>query len=181
MGQQPSDVLYQLESYTINNTNIVTGVKLFETDQDWTIAFDATLTSNPTTGDGSSWRLACSWDNVSGRWVFNLGKRTSTLMSFAYMESADNYIALSGIDVGTGRYRFVLTHAKNSDSATLRIRKDSGAVQTFSRSNTFASSASSVLFGGGSLVQRLPTGVINQAIIYNKVLSASEINAFLGV
>lgn len=183
MGQKPNDVLYRLENYSFNQEAISTEIRLFETDQDWSIAFDANITSNPTSGTASAWRLIGSWSKAIGGWSISLGKGSAadTRLGYIYMDAANNALTVNGITVGTGRYRFVITHAKNSGSATLTIRKNSETVQTLSKSSPFTSYTLPLYFGYPTDTNKLPTGVINKAVVYNRTLSASEINVFLGV
>lgn len=174
-------LLYSLENYAFDTETIDTQIALWETDQDWTIAFDANLTTNPTSGDGNSWRLVAKWVTSFNGWAINLGKGNGTVTTLAFAYMGSTYVTVSNIAVGTGRYRFVITHAKDSGSATLKIRKDSGTAQTFSQSGAFQSNTGPVRFGANATNYALPKGTINKAYIYDAVLTAEQINTFLGL
>lgn len=174
-------LLYSLENYAFDTESVGTGVKIFETDQDWSIALDINLTTNPTSGNGAAWRLVGMWVSDLNGWAVNLGKGngTASVMSYSYMGS--DYIDVTGVSAGTGRYRLVITHAKNSGSASLKIRKDTGSAYTFSKSNTFYANNMQVRFGANGTNYALPKGTINKAYIYDTVLTTEQINTFLGL
>lgn len=174
-------LLYSLENREFDTESINTGVKIFETDQDWTIALDIELTTNPTSGNGASWRLIGSWGSDINAWAASVGKASDTATTMMFQYIATSSTSVTGIAVGTGRYRLVVTHTKNSNEANLKIRKDSGTALSFSREGTFQASSATVRFGANNSNYALPKGTINKAYVYDTVLSSSQINEFLGL
>lgn len=171
-------VLYSLENRSFDTEQIDTGIKLLETDHDWTIAFDANITTNPTSGNGSAYRMVVTINHDGSGYALTAGKGTSSASNFAFGFMGP-YITLGS--PSTGRQRFVLTHAKNSGVVNVKYRKDTGNAVTDSVSGTFTATSYNLKFGHGTTTNALPKGTINKAIVYDNVITDAEINAFLGL
>lgn len=173
-------VLYSLEDRAFDTERINTNVLLIDEDKDWSIAMDATLTTSPTSGDGSAYRFIGIANAAASGYAISFGKSNSGSTGYilSYMGNYDHGAISS---VGTGRYRFVLTHAKNSGKADMAFRKDTGSAITYSQSGTFAAAEKYLYLGANTTTYALPKGTINKAYVYDIVLSSAEINAFLGL
>lgn len=159
---------------------ISTLVPLCNEDRDWTIAFDVTLDTNPTSGDASTYRLLRLIDSSGTHYAIAFYKKAgnSTDYSLQYMATEKT---ITGATVGTGRIRFVITHAKDSGSTSIAFRKDSGETVTGSISETFAAASANVVLGQTSGANQLPKGTFNFAAIYYSVFSQASIDDFIGV
>lgn len=173
-------LLYSLEDRAFDTERINTNVLLIDEDKDWSIAMDATLTTSPTSGNGSAYRFIGIANADASGYAISFGKSNSGSTGYilSYMGNYDHGAIGS---VGTGRYRFVLTHAKNSGKADMAFRKDTGSAITYSQSGTFAAAEKYLYLGANTTTYALPKGTINKAYVYDNVLSSAEIDAFLGL
>lgn len=170
-------VLYSLENRSFSNESIDTGVVLLDEDRDFSIAFDASITSNPTSGNSSQMRLAIMINQAGDNFAFSFGKGSATASTYTATWYG-NYKTMSA--TSTGRIRFVLTHTKNSGMLVAKSRKDTAVAVSDTISGTFVATNRSFKFGGSG-AQLLPTGTINKAIVYDYAMTDAEVNTFLGL
>lgn len=174
-------LLYSMENTSFNAQSFNTNVALLETDHDWSVAVDVTLTTSPTSGNASVYRLMQVAKSDMSAFLLSFGKPNANSEGFvlSYMGNYDT----GGITsvAGTGRHRFVATHTKSSGNVDLKYRKDTSSAVSVSQNGTFVSSSKTLCIGYGSTNYALPTGTINKAYVYDNVMSSSEIDAFLGL
>ena len=173
-----TSILWSTENQAFNGGNLDTGIKLCESDIDFSVAYDVTLDTNPTSGNGSKMRLLRIINEAGDTYSLSVHKATGTSSEFAFRWMG----TVHGIGTpGTGRHRFVISHSAGSGSATMKYRKGTGTAETQTLSDTFTASSKNLVFGQSSGDNQLPKGTWNKVVIYNRVLSATEINAFLGL
>lgn len=170
-------VLYSIENFAFNTQAINTEVPLLETDHDWTIAYDVTMTTSPTSGNGATHALVLVNDaEGSSTPAMSLQKNGSYYKSLFMGGSVAEIIAAT-----TGRYRFVFTHSQGSNKIDIKIRKDNDSALTNSINGTYVSTFRTLRFGSGTGTNALPQGTLNNVIIYTTVLSSTQIDEFLGL
>ena len=172
--------LYSTENKSFSNEAISTGLALFEEEKDFSIALDISISSLPSSGTGSQPRLIALANSAGDNFSLAVTVKSGTNTYFNYMGQGG---AVSSSSITTGRSRFVVTHAKNSGSASLNMRLAGGSKLTDTVSATFVATTASrkLTFGFGTGNNALPTGTINKAVVYDTVMSSAEINAFLGL
>lgn len=173
-------ILYSTENKSFSNEAISTGVALFEEEKDFSIALDISLNSLPSSGTGSQPRVIALVNSAGDNFSLAVTVKSGTNTYFNYMGQGG---AVSSSNITTGRSRFVVTHAKNSGSASLNMRIAGGSKLTDTVSATFVATTASkkLTFGFGTGNNALPTGIINKAVVYDTVMSSAEIDAFLGL
>lgn len=170
-------LLYSLENYAFSNERVIPGVFPFATeDADITVEVDITLATLPNSGSGSN------------PVIINLSDQAGTNFAMAFIVSGDSnnaYWMGTYTAIGTrqtGQYKIVLTHQKNSGVMWCYLLQGNGTKQSASVSHAFATTSKQFSFGQGSSGSYvLPTGTINKAYIYSRVLSDDAIDEFLGV
>jgi hypothetical protein len=172
-------ILFRKTDWTFTGGNLDTGVALCNTDVDFSVAMDVVTTTNPSSGDASQYRLIRIIDATGSSYALAVYKNhnTDTTLSFRFM-SAISY------DIGSstpGRHRFVITHTQGSNSATIKYRKDDGTAQTVTLESAFVPSTRNLVLGQSSGVNMLPAGTLNDFIIYDHIMSAHAVDAFLGL
>lgn len=172
--------MWSIKNEAFDGGFISTYIPMCNEDRDWTIAFDVTLDTNPTSGDASSYKLPRLIDNSGLCYSIAFYKKNgnSTNYSMQYMATEKT---ITGATVGTGRIRFVITHAKDSGKASIAFRKDSGEPVTDSISATFSAATPNVVIGQTNGANQLPKGTLNFAAIYYSVFSQTSTEDFLGV
>lgn len=173
------NVLYRLENRSFRYECINTGVPLMARDMDWTIAMDVSITSSPTSGAASMWRLFSLYSPDLNVFLVSLGKGNETVQDLAYRYISTYKGCLSS---APARYRVVCTHHAGTTTSDLKGRKDSGlpATQTID-GGSFVSSARPLCFGYGTGAFMLPTGTIHQAVVCCEAWTPEQINSFLGL
>lgn len=174
-AQEESDILFEISNRSVSaGDNISTGIKAFATDANITILLDFTLTERPTSGNGSAFRLIYCENTV-----FMYGARNTTAArAYYYWMSSGDYID-AGVDFANGsRFRICVTHSANSNYVYVKTKKDSGSVSSKQRSATFTPSNNTLFFGWPNNTNGMPNGTVNSAKVYNRVLTADEINDF---
>ena len=172
-------LLYSLENRAFSSETITTDLNLCETDHDFSIAGDFTLTSSPPSGNGSGYRFIALVNTAGDGYSITLGKGTGSATTYAMGFMGTTTASISS--VGTGRHRFVYTHKSGSGKANLKIRKDTGTASSYSASGTFAASTRALSLGQGSTTNVLPTGTINKVYVYDVVMTSDQIDDFLGL
>ena len=177
--------LWETEDQAFDGGNVVTNVTLCDEDRDWTIAYDVSLETNPSTSgsNASTYRLFRIQNNAGTRYTLAFYKQAynSTKFTFGYMQDGSAERAVSIGTVGTGRYRIVATHSKNSGIASVSVRKDNGTVESVSVTAAFEASSAGLAFGQSSGVNQLPKGTLNNVSVWDIVWDNDRINDFLGV
>mgnify|MGYP006967164158 CR=1 FL=1 len=178
--EETSDVLYELHNKSCTSYETInTGVKLFSRDQDWSIAYDFTWTLSDVSTQTEFLRI--NQENSSA--LLMVIKRGGSGGGNALLVQYNSGEYRADLKVrATSRFRFVLSHAKNSNTINCVVRKGTETPITGSISKPFLVSTKTASLGYGTSTTGLPTGLtINHVVIYNRVLSSDEINTFLGV
>ena len=170
--------LYKLENYAFNNEYIDTGLTILSEDKDFTIAMDINISTNPTSGIGSQVRYMAvvNHDGSGFALTFGKGQATSGNYSGGFMGPYEMFSA-----TGAGRLRVVYKHTKNSGNAFIKSRKDTETAVSHTINGTFTATEYHLAIGRPTDAQKLPTGTINKAYVYDYAMSDSEINSFLGL
>ena len=176
MASKKSEILYEISDRAVNDEVIETGVTLFRTDIDWTIACDINMTA------GTS--LPVHYIHSPNVYVKRGGSGGGYITIFEWRSGGayKEFRTTGNTNRNPIRIRFVLTHQKGSNSYNATYRSQNNAIKTGSPAQIAFSSSDEVLtLGYGNGTSRLPTGTINHAIILNRIMSLSEINDFMGV
>lgn len=170
--------IWHTKNEAFNGGYISTLTPICETDADFTFALDVTLTTNPSSGDASTYRLIRVLTDGSEGYTIALYKKTtnSTQYTAVWMDGA----AMIG-SIGTGRLRLVVTHTRNSGKAVFYAKKDDGSVASVEISGSFTASSKSLIFGYSSGANQLPKGTITYSAIYDTVFGQANIDDFMGV
>ena len=170
----PSDLLYSLYNQAVSAGDYFsTGVQAFAADVSVTILLDFTLTSRPTSGNAANYRL------IYNGTPFQWGTRNTTATDlYYYWFNTAGYINAGVTTTDGARYRICVTHSANSGTVYVKTKKNTGTLQSKSKSATFSASATTLSFGNPNSTNGLPNGTINSAKVYNRVLTSDEINAF---
>lgn len=171
--------LYEIKNTAFNGDVFDTGVILCDEDKDWTIAYDVTLDTNPTSGDGSAFRLLRVIDAQQTSYAVAIYKNATNPSAFSikYM----NYETQQIGSLTLGRHRFVLTHAKDSGQLNVAARDGNGAKLNTTISSEFVPTTRNLVLGQTTGVNKLPKGTLNHVIIEDYVWSNNKINEFLEV
>lgn len=184
----PSDVLYNIENVTMERGGGVnTGVKLFDTNKDFSIVMDVTTLETPVTISGA----ACSqprffhllfadgsqWPGIN--WYKSSASSLQSAFKYGYKQ-----IQNTGAIGKNIRNRCVCTHTGGTLITTAKLRRATDNVITATCTNTSdMPSSSAMLWIGGSSNPNLTWSNLRMQIhrftVYNRVLTADEINAFL--
>ena len=179
MGEKKeSDILYQISNYVFDNEYIDTGVALLKENVDWSIVYDVTITSNPTSGTGATMSFLCI--RQSNTYQLRIGKYagSSGVILYIYMGNT-NYQSTN--NMGTGRFRFALIRPQGQ-GLTIYIKKNDEAVTTKTINNNFVSKTETLTLGASwEAPQYLTKGTLNEVKVYSRILTTDEINEFLGV
>lgn len=168
--------LYSLENRAFSNEQINTEVVLLENDRDFSIAMDINVTTTPSSGTGSNTRFLVLVNEEASGNTIAFGKSTGSYCFAGWQGASDTACAM-----GTGRIRFVYTHVAGSGKALVKSRKDTGTAVSNTLTSTFVATPRTVRFGGSTDIQKLATGTINKAYIYDYAMTENEINLFLGL
>ena len=169
-------------TFTGNESQYIdTGINLFAADMDWSIACDLTQT---TAIGKNGWRILTSLKTTSPYNGFYYGSTSASnpVARIKWMATNKDNPTGFGKDF-VGRHRIVFTHAKDSGLLSYTYRNDTGISQSGSISETFSSLETENLHiaGVGDNTSFNYIGTVNAIEVYTKVLSAAEINTFLGV
>ena len=180
-ARRDTSLLYHLENHaTSAGDSINTGIfNTMAAGINLTVLFDMDMTMTQS-GDGSAcWIIRVYNSNLDAN-ALAIRKATSTAIKWWVLwQSSTSDYDMAGTSTTSGRYRFCVTHEANSNTVTIMIKKDSGAILTFTITRQFYSAPNVMVFGHATQPQRgLPAGTINLAEIYNRILSSAEINAF---
>ena len=170
--------LYKLENYAFNNEYIDTELAIFSEDKDFTIAMDITISTNPKSGTGSQMRFAAVINADGSGYALSFGKGNATAENYAVVFMGP-YASMSA--TGAGRLRFVYRHIKNSGNAYAISRKDTAAAVSHTINGTFTATNRNLTFGRSADTNKLPTGTISKAYVYDYAMTDAEINSFLGL
>lgn len=171
--------LYEIKNTAFDGDVFDTGVKLCDEDKDWTIAYDVTLDTNPTSGDGSTFRLLRIINAAGTTYAVAVYKINATASTFSikYMNPAAQQIG----SLTLGRHRFVLTHAKDSGQLNVVARDGDSTKLNTTISSAFVSSTNNLVLGQTTGANKLPKGTLNHVVVEDYVWSNDKINEFLEV
>ena len=173
-----SDVLWERHNITVTAGDYFdTGIKLLENDISWTVAFDM-LIANFTTATAPN--LAYCGGTAQFR-VFRGGAGGQYKMLFKYKNNEFRPSA-NNLNKTNTRYRFVVTHTSGANGIEAYCRRGTDSMESGTVTASFSQYTGNLFFGtSGAPTDTLPNGTINHAVVYNRVLSTEEINAFMGV
>jgi hypothetical protein len=185
MGAQKSRPLYELKNQTVTRGQQYSSlVAPFAKDKACTILFDFTNTENPTSTPADRWKPIMCYDAGASLYALMIGKASSTSSNFIawfFIPSSGDAVAVYPSSPTAGRHRIAITHNANSNSATLKYKEDNGSVVTVNLSSTYQDSNAILNFGGAANGgHSLPAGTINLAQVWDRILTADEINTFMG-
>lgn len=166
-------LLYSLYNYVFNMEYISTGVEALSSDISVTILLDINITSNPTSGNGSTTKL------IRCGTGFNLGKK-SGYDTYYQIQTMTTW---SGSNVGItttsseGRKRFAITHEAGSNDFYIKAKMGTDQPTQTIKTATFVP-RTNILFFGAATADLLTTGTINKAEVYDRILSQEELDAF---
>ena len=171
-------VLWQTKNQSVSGGNVTTNDTLLcDTDKDWSIAYDVDILTNPGSGDASKFALARVISENGTTFALRVYKYTNGTYAFQYMGTYQNNLG----SVEIGRLRFVVTHEKESGEASIKLRKGTGDPASKTISHAFTASSKALVLGYSTGENQLPQCTLNEVTVYGRVLSADEINYFLGV
>ena len=173
-----AQALWELKNEVFSGGNITTNQPICESDMDFTIAIDIVLNTNPSSGNGSTYRLPRILNIAGTNYALAVQKQfgSDAQLTFTYMGS-NKKIGSSA----AGRKRFVIYHAAGSGKATIQFRQDDGELESVSITATHTNTAAYVVIGQTTGTNQLPPGTLNHGIIYDIVWDQDAINEFLGV
>ena len=163
--ETPADgILYQLpEGTTFDGaTSIDTGVKLLETDRDFSIVFEGTPT-----GDGA----ICSFKDYSNSAAYYGGFLTGNAVS-AYKDFT------SAIFSKLQYMKVAIVHTAGSSTMGVYVKTESGSMETSTPTGSYVYGASEKTLVVGMNKNKYYTGTMDQLIVYGKALSADELAEF---
>lgn len=173
--QEKRDILYQLLDQTFDGGEINTQFSPFESVENRSFAFDATVTAQKSTeGTGTNY-----WLIVVGTSALRLAKYSVSTYIVVYRGN-NTYATLA--EPGNGRIRFVI-NVEFGVSATIHFRKNSDSVITKTLSNNTIKTTTALLKCGNasSPENELPKGTLHSLTVRNRLMTADEINEFLEV
>lgn len=186
-GTSPSDVLYNLENMTMERGGgINTGVQLFDTNKDFSIVMDVTTLEAPVNTSGAVcsqarffYLLFADGSNWPGIIWYKSGA-SSLQSAFKYGYKQIQNTGTIGKNI---RNRCVCTHAGGTLTTTAKLRRATDSVITATCTNTadMPSSETALWVGtpSSATTWRNLRMQIHRFTVYNRVLTADEINAFL--
>lgn len=174
-----SVVLYSLTNYAFDGGSIDTGVKLFESDADWSIAVDLTLDTNPSSGDGSTFRVIRAINEDGDKYAVALYKSTAASTGYRFSYMGENVGSEIG-NIGIGRLRFAITHERGSDVCKIKLRSASYNPVEAQLTHEFVASSKNAVFGQTTGASQLPKGTITKAQILAYAMSEAEVNQWCG-
>lgn len=172
------NVLYSLENHTFNNSNpIATGVYPLTTDKDITFAFDVDFAGQQS---GTIWKLfACI--NGSGAYAgLALQAYSVSTTSLQIQNMTDKLVVSTDFRNYVGNFKYIVTHVAGSGQWHIYYKKGSDGVVDEVRTSAFVPVTGQITIGGTASATQVFNGTVNSATVYSKVLSASEITAFMG-
>ena len=177
--EEASDLVYELKNHVITSSGYVeTNVPFLASGFSGTILFDIDIQANPSSGDGRIMQLIRVSQDEGAAILFVIIKSPVTATKF----TAKNGVAGTSfelVDIGVARYKFAVTHEAYGRNIVVWASKDGETPITVTvTSDVDFSSNKNVMFGYSSAPAKLPRSIINDARIYNRVLSNTEINTF---
>lgn len=163
---------------------IVTGVKPFIAGRSITILVDFLNTVNPTTTDdpASKWKLIRMYSSALSKHTLTIGKtdETTAFFKFWWYEALTAGTVMGNTYTAANhRNRIAFTHEAGSNDAVCRATYGTLNPVTYTRTKTFAADDTELTFGGpANSVNSLPAGTFNLIQVWDRILSADEINAF---
>ena len=184
--EEPAIVpVYSLENHRTTAGELIdTGVYVLNENVSMTILFDYTYDAVPAAG-----QVGCIFRPFT---VYNSNTSAAALWVGIYSRYDANYQchwqgtrqALTGNNTTItkgGRQRIVVTHEANSNTVYVYARKDTGTRVNASYTQTYTPTADDQLTfaAGENNNYSFPAGMLTTAKVYDVVLPASQIDAFL--
>lgn len=156
------------------------GIALLETDQDFTILFDATQAS-AITATGNNRMLFCANSASNWKGVFFGGPNSDSVYGVQWQTGNTNLTGFNRKSTNT-RIRLAYRHTKNSGEAVIAYKLNDNSVVNANQTASFVSNTATLKIGGASVSTTSDNwvGTINQCTVYDTVLSDEEISAFFG-
>lgn len=166
--------LYSLADRAFSDETIDTGVALFSEDRDWSICLDFTTTANPS----RKWRFVHIFAQDESTYYLSYGKGNATagITVARFMTPYQTFLTPTA-----NHKHIVYTHVKDSGTMICYGYEGTGnRVKVTVSGATFTATTKNLMLGGGASDTNLPSGEFHTVKVYNYVMSADEITAFLG-
>lgn len=180
-----SHVLYLVENQSVSAGDMFkSGVNYLAANFAGTILLDYTISSLPTSGNGSTIGAIAIWSNVLNNWGIRIGKATasSSAINGRWMGLNNEAMGFDSFAANT-RHRFAVLHEANSPTITVYHKKGTGTIKTWSKTASeftpIVTNADGVLFGSQENgASSLCAGTVSKAEVCYGILPQSELNAF---
>lgn len=173
------DSLYSLTNTVIDTSSTCpnTGLKLLETDRDFTILFDATQDSTTFTRKVRVFASSHAEHNWKG--IFFGAGQGGGRYGIQWMTQDTQILGTGGL-AGGFSIRCAYVHSQGTDSMQFTYKVDDGEVTVVNQTEAIILQDSVLRFGGSSddKTQNWP-GTIHKAAVYPRVLSNSYIEKFV--
>lgn len=178
--------LWETENQAFNGGNVDPThngeyIKLLANDADYSILYDVTLDTSPTSGDSSTYKLLRVLNTGGTQYSLAFGKvaAADTTLGLWYM-AASAADAVSFGSASVGRHMIVVTHTAGSGEITLQYKYAGGASDTKTVTAEFTASTKNLVLGQSSGTNQLPKGTLNHVAVYDCVVSDDAIANFFG-
>ena len=169
------DVLYTVENHTFNgtaSTGINTGVKLHDTDKDYTILIDFTAQAQ-----NGTYRLLTDFTTVSEHTSgLSVVKNTSSVSKMRWCDGSQDFSDFNAST--TGKIRFAFQHLAESDEMTLTLKKGTSAIKSYTITSDFYACDTTMRIGTNTTSENTLKGT-GSIYIYGAYLDSDHITAFL--
>lgn len=173
-----ADVLWSLSNHPVSaGDSIDTEIAPFVAGLSTTILLDYDQQDYTTTSNAPGSRVMYLFTTATGSSKLAVGKNGRTTSKMYHLWMSGSATEIPNVDCQIGRKRIAVTHSADSGDITI-YAKTGDTLETVTVSGTFAASNLPLLIGGDATNYTLLAGTITEARIYNRILSAEEINAF---
>lgn len=180
-----TDILYSIENVAVaTGDQISTGVNFLKADFNGTFLLDYSITSLPTSGNGSTIGIIGEYSQELNNWAIRIGKASgsNTALNGRWMGSSNESMGFDALSANT-RHRFAITHEANSPTIVVRHKKGTGTIKTWTKTAGSFTATSENTIGLGAQINgasSLCAGTVNSCTIYDRILSQEELNTFFG-
>lgn len=179
-----TDILYSIENVAVATGDLIsTDVNFLKADFNGTLLLDYSITSLPTSGNGSTLCIIGSWSSALNDWAIRIGKASgsNTALNGRWMGASNESMGFDALAANT-RHKFAITHEANSATIVVRHKKGTGTIKTWTKTaSSFTATSTNTLLGSqANGASSLCAGTVNSCTIYDRILSQEELNAFFG-
>ena len=168
--------LYTVENHTFDGTSantIDTEIKLHDEDKDFTILIDFTAQAQ---GSGSYRMLSDVTTVTGGSSGLSLVKYDDSKTNFRWCNATTQFSDWNKNT--TGNIKFVIQHEAESGVCTLKLKKGSNEIKTYTDTSTFLANDANLLLGTNKSGTDTLKGT-GSFYIYGDILDSDHITAFL--